>query len=218
MDEDTFCGRDAKGRFLKGAPSANPRGAPPKRARASNLTEGLDPMAALVLRVSRLTRTKADGSSPTHLEDALERLYSVGMIEGDTKALTEFIRITAAAGAVEKEYFNKMLVHAIEYKNYWGPIFDRAEQAGLKAPRQLPHPDDIIIDPEGNVQIVGPTDYEDKKKQDAVLYLRDAHLDALRVTSDNEVEPEAARKAIQYLKRRLARLNRALPPRLRRQA
>lgn len=211
--------RDARGRFIKGAPSANPKGARPKIARPQSLTYSMDPAADLVMRLARLPAARrGDGTIVHRYEKGLEELYSRGMDreKPNTRALLEYIRITTAATAIEQKHLMDMCSNAVAYKEYWGPRFEAAARLRQRPPSVLPHPDDIVINADATVTIVGPIDREEQKRVEAVLSMQGYALEALEIAIQVEGDDETLRKAKRFLQRRLATYNRVLPPRLRR--
>jgi hypothetical protein len=178
----------------------------------------MDPMADMVMRLARLpVAQRGDGTIVDRSERALDELFRRGMDSklNDTRALTEFIRITHAAGAIEQKYRKDVLGVSLAYKEYWGPIFETAEQFGRRPPSALPHPEDVVINSDGTVTIVGPVDREGVKRTQALIVMRDHILLGILSIQQEHGGAEEARKPIQFLKRRLAKLNRELPPRLR---
>lgn len=55
---------------------------------------------------------------------------------------------------------------AIEYKIDWEHELERRKGLGITAPDPIPHPDHIIIKPNGEVQIIGPMTKQQKVKWD----------------------------------------------------
>jgi hypothetical protein len=209
--------RDMRGRFVKNAPSANPHGAPPKAARAKSLTSSMDPTADMVMRLARLPAAqRSDGTLVDRYEKAMEELYRRGIDQKkrDTRALIEYLRITNDAAAIEQKHINEMFAGAMGYKEHWGPRFEAAARSGQRPPSVLPHPDDIVINPDATVSFVGPIDREGQKRVEAIVTMQGYILDALAYPTKDEDASEGVKKANRYLKRRLAAYNRALPPRL----
>ena len=129
--------RDARGRFLKGAPSANPHGAPPKVARPKSLTYEIDPTADMVMRIARLPAAqRSDGTLIDRQERAMDELYRRGTDRKkiDTRALIEWMRITSDAAAIEQKHLYERFVGALRYKEYWGPRFEAAALSGQRPP------------------------------------------------------------------------------------
>lgn len=53
--------------------------------------------------------------------------------------------------------------NAVEYKHNWSQAIERAEKAGIEPPSPIPHPDDIILDPNsGGVTFAGPMTKEQR--------------------------------------------------------
>lgn len=56
---------------------------------------------------------------------------------------------------------------AIEYKQSWSESIERAEKGAEVPPRPIPHPDDIILDPNsGGVRFAGPMTKEQQDRLD----------------------------------------------------
>jgi hypothetical protein len=210
--------RDARGRFMNGAPSANPHGAPKKRLKPGNITKMMDPTATMVVRLAGMPAAKrADGTIVTRFERALEELYLRGTDpkKPNMAALKEYVRITAEGLAADKKWQNELLSYALEHKALWSEKFETAERLGRRVPKIFPHPQDIVILNDG-VAMVGPMDMEEHKQMLAALQMRDIYLRALETITEKSLLDDPIWTAeIGRMKREVRKLNNALPPRLR---
>jgi hypothetical protein len=210
--------RDARGRFVKGMPSANPDGAPIKAARSKNLTYGIDPTAELVVRLGRLPAARrADGSTVDRYEKALDELYrrAVDRERPNMRALTEYLKITSAAQMIAQQHRLKVLGYAHEYKTYWKPRFELAEVSGSPHPSTLPHPDDVILEGDGTVTFDGPLDREGQEQMLMRMRLRDHYIRSLPEISSFELANFGVlAEAVEFLISEALKLNRQLPRRL----
>ena len=65
------------------------------------------------------------------------------------------------------------LEHFVKYKNSWDEEIARCRKAGIPEPEPVPHPDDVIINPDtGDVRVNGPKTKEQKQLFDKALETR----------------------------------------------
>jgi Family of unknown function (DUF5681) len=104
---------------------------------------------------------------------AVFRAMGVSALKGNRfvqKTLADMVaKMEAEHHAARFELFGTM----VKYKHNWGLEIERCRKAGLPEPKMIPHPDDIILDPNnGNVQILGPQTKEQKERLDHALERR----------------------------------------------
>ena len=164
-------------RFAKGK-SGNPKGRP-KRAKAKpkSVDTGFGLKAAEeFLRIEAYRPvTVREGEQIIELPaiQAVFRAMGVAAMKGNRfvqKTLTEMVgKMEAEHYASRFELFGTM----VEYKHKWGEEIERCRKAGLPEPQMIPHPDDIILNPNnGDTDILGPQTKEQKQRLDQALERR----------------------------------------------
>lgn len=164
-------------RFRKGQ-SGNPAGRP-RRARAEprKVNTGFGMKAAeefLRMEAYRPVMVR-EGEQVIELPaiQAVFRAMGVSAMKGNRfaqKTLAEMVgKMEAEHHASKFELFGNM----VEYKHKWDLEFERCRKAGLPEPEPIPHPDDIVLDPDtGDVKIFGPKTKEQKARVDEALARR----------------------------------------------
>jgi Family of unknown function (DUF5681) len=156
-------------RFKQGR-SGNPNGRPRKKAVQSS--GGIaDRLAAMALdeAIRPVTVREGDKVSEIPAMQALIRTMFRAAAQGDTRAGRQLIELINRAESERTDTASEMLKHAVQYKERYGPIFEKHEREGLDALEIFPHPDDIIIDETtGEVTIDGPTSKEQAGARKAV--------------------------------------------------
>ena len=207
-------------RFKKGQPSPNPLGRPPKPKKVDGLLAKLDPWAAAVVKFDNTIIGRASrGGEMVDLsrrDHWLELLYKrIG--KDDVWATKYYKELTDAAHAKASSYKQDILGGAVAHREKYLKTFIQYEAAGRALPDIYPDPRDVIIDENGNVTIEGPTDFADRAFQDLLVEQQQAVLTVIESIGRETTEAKAASSIsiIRKLKRRLSRINKALPSRLR---
>jgi len=136
--------------FKKGT-SGNPNGRPRKKAvqpgfgaLGGGITDRLGSMA-LDEAIRPVTVREGDKVSEIPAMQALIRTMFRAAAQGDTKAGRQLLEVIARAESGRTGSALEILVHAVKYKEKYGPIFEQREREGLDPPDIFPHPDDMII-------------------------------------------------------------------------
>jgi hypothetical protein len=104
---------------------------------------------------------------------AVFRAMGVSALKGNRfaqKTLAELV------GTMEKEHYQSRLElfgAMVDYKHAWDEQMERCRKAGLPEPTPIPHPDDVILNPNtGDVRIAGPQTKEQKALFDKAIERR----------------------------------------------
>lgn len=105
---------------------------------------------------------------------AVFRAMGVAAMKGNRfvqKTLAEMVtKMEADHHATKFELFSTMF----DYKDKWGAEIERCRSLGLPEPNPIPHPDDVILDPNtGDVKVLGPSTKKQKQQLDHALARRD---------------------------------------------
>jgi hypothetical protein len=159
--------------FKKGR-SGNPNGRPKKKAAqpGGGLGGGIaDRLAAMALdeAIRPVTVREGDKVSEIPAMQALIRTMFRAAAQGDTKAGRQLLELINRAESGRTSTALETLEYAVQYKEKYGPIFEKHEREGLDALEIFPHPDDVIINiTTGEVTIDGPSTKEQAGAQKAV--------------------------------------------------
>ncbi|WP_428332588.1 DUF5681 domain-containing protein [Novosphingobium sp.] len=201
-------------RWKKGDPSPNPRGRP-KKKHLKSLLAGLNPLAAALLENGRRVVGEIQGEEITNIDAVMRSLSKRALKE--TPAARLFTQLMEKAQADEQEVNHGILLAAMEHKEAYGPKFAHCEKLGLKLPNVLPHPEDIIIEPDGSVKIVGPVMWEGQIILEATVKARDMWIDVGKELARAEariIDEADAHDHWKKARRKFYRLNAHIPPRL----
>jgi hypothetical protein len=79
-------------------------------------------------------------------------------------------------GTVESEHYQSRLElfgATVDYKHAWDEQIERCRKAGISEPTPIPHPDDVILNPNtGDVRIAGPQTKEQEALFDKAIERR----------------------------------------------
>jgi hypothetical protein len=159
--------------FKKGT-SGNPNGRPRKKAvqPGGGLGGGItDRLAAMALDEALRPVTVREGDKVSEIPamQALFRTMFRAAAGGDTKAGRQLLDVISQAESGRTGKALEVLEYGVQYKEKFGPIFEKHEREGLPPPDIFPHPDDVIINAmTGEVTIDGPTSKEQAGAQKAV--------------------------------------------------
>jgi hypothetical protein len=198
--------------------SGNSAGRPRKKSIAK-MIEHFDPFAAMVVKNNSklVERRDAKGrvEEVTRAEAALERLLKKAM-EGNVRAMLEYLKISKAAQDSQRDYDNEVLHMAIDHRDKYLGKFHRAEQLGEPVPWIFPHPVDVVIQEDGSVTIEGPTTESQHLEMLEFLKLRDLAIDIYdKFVAIRGLNPADRKRHLADLSAKIDLLNGVLPPRLR---
>lgn len=155
------------------------------RGKSSKLGGGIaDRLGTIVLDEALRPVTVREGEKVTEIPaiQALLRTMFRAAAQGDTKAGRQLLEVLGRAESGRASEAVQVLQTAVQYKERYGPIFERHEREGLDPPDIFPHPDDIVIEEAtGEVIIDGPTT---KDKAGAQTAIRDRALDSIQRFSE----------------------------------
>lgn len=194
----------AERRFQKGR-SGNPAGRPKgAKAKPKQVNTGFGMKAAeeyLRLEAYRPVMVR-EGEQVIELPaiQAVFRAMGVAAMKGNRfvqKTLADMVaRMEAEHYSSKFELFGTM----VEYKHKWDQEIERCRQAGIPEPQPIPHPDDIVLDPNtGDARIVGPQTKEQKQRLDEALKRRAEAQDEVSYFADKHRRCREPRLKQRYL-------------------
>lgn len=213
------------GRFAKGQ-SGNPRGRP-KGARRRKVAPAYEGLEDIILCEAYRDITVADGDKQLTIPmaQAVMRSISIGAAKGQSRAQRLFTMLVGRVELRKEDRRLALLEEAVNYKIAWERELERRAKHGVVGPDPLPHPDDVIIDPDtATVRVLGPMTKEDKLWLDEVLkYLHGLQAEFADEAAESEAEKSRgsnddaafSRKRAIECQRNYERLNSVIWPRYR---
>lgn len=157
-------------RFKKGQ-SGNPKGRPRRSpARHDHREVGVVGLSADDVLLDEAYRPiqvrEADEVKTMSALTAVCRSLTTAAMKGDRfarKLLTESVRNAEARKQAE---LREMIEIVADYKARCHETFREADARGVPRPEFVPHPDDLVLGPDGMFELVGPTDAAHKARWD----------------------------------------------------
>lgn len=159
-------------RFKKGQ-SGNPKGRP-----KSTVPTGASLADDLILREAErlITVREGDRTRETTTIEAILRAQTKSAAGGNAYAQKHIIERYDRAARAKQADVAEFIAKAEGYIERCRSEIAEAEACGAPPPRLLPHPDDIVIDRETGVRILGPIDEDEAAKVEETCRMRDALL------------------------------------------
>ncbi|MCC5611710.1 DUF5681 domain-containing protein [Nostoc sp. CHAB 5834] len=205
-------------RFERDAPSPNPGGRPAKKKQEA-LMNSLDAFQNTIIKHGETKMPLfRDGENVelSRLEAFLDVVFKLA-VKGNPKALALYMMAQKEAAEAAKVFKEGILLAANEHIDRWLAEFLQNERKGKPMPPFVyPDPRDIIIHPDGSVEIVGPINVQQYLLTDEIMHHRDEHIELwdkvlmVRKSSCNDLEREWRKRS-----KHIEKMNSVLPPRLR---
>ena len=104
---------------------------------------------------------------------AVFRAMGVAAMKGNRFAQKTMAELVTGLEQREHDSRMELFGKALDYKREWTERIEHCKERGLPIPEPLPHPDDIILDPNsGGVRIVGPQTKEQRERFDECVRRR----------------------------------------------
>ena len=163
-------------RFKKGA-SGNPRGRPKgtKNRKSVDLGFGLKAAEQFLREEAYRPIAIREGDAIIELPaiQAVFRAMGVSAMKGNRFAQRTLAELVTRMEEDDHRARMELFGSAVEYKHQWSEVIAKHQKAGIEAPRPIPHPDDIILDPStGSVRFEGPQTKEQQDRLEEALKRR----------------------------------------------
>ena len=192
----------------------NIAGRPRKKVVEMNLPVSVNPLQRKAIAHANKVVGEVNGEPITRFE---RLLMALEVSAPENPAIAKALLDLFGQANRDKEQTDILVLRAVfEYKDKWAPVFARAKVAGRAPPPVYPHPDDLIIYPDGSVKIDGPMTAEEAKALDAAIKYRDALFFVAEEGMDwvDNLSVEERHRKWQSLRRKFYRIHRRIPRRL----
>lgn len=131
---------------------------------------------------------------------AVFRAMGVAAMKGNRFAQKTMAELVTGLEQREADARVELFGNALEYKQRWTEEIERCERQKLPAPQPLPHPDDIIVNPNtGDVRIQGPQTKEQKAYYDKATARRLEAQDEVNYFADKYRRARSSKMKERYL-------------------
>ncbi|MGB3806979.1 MAG: DUF5681 domain-containing protein [Erythrobacter sp.] len=190
-------------RFQKGQ-SGNPNGRPKGSANKPKVNTDHGMQAAEVFlrhEAYRPVTLREDGELiELPAIQAVFRAMGVAAMKGNRFAQKTMAELVTDLERRDAEARMELFGNALEYKQHWSDEIESCEKRGLPVPEPIPHPDDIILDPNnGDVRIKGPQTKEQKQNLDELLARRTEAQEEVTYYADKHRRARSERMKERYL-------------------
>lgn len=157
-----------KGSRFKPGQSGNPNGRP-KGAKNKRTQSYIDRVADIVIaEAHREIKVKENGETVSvEVIEAVMRSVVASALKGVAKSQKLMFEVLDAASRHKDERRDALLEAVLKYKERCQLEIERAKSEGRQPPDMVPHPNDLVVDPEtGDVDLVGPLTYQQRARED----------------------------------------------------
>lgn len=159
-------------RFRKGR-SGNPKGRPRKSQPDLTLSELPTLKAASMMMEGKIT--VREGGEPIEItrQEALLKAIFASAFKGNARSQATLLVLSREVEAMKAYERQESIAFWRWYKEHKSKILADAVERGEPAPLIFPHPDDVVIDCERGVRIVGPVDEEEQARVEHSIRFRE---------------------------------------------
>ncbi len=131
---------------------------------------------------------------------AVFRAMGVAAMKGNRFAQKTMAELVTNLEQRDADARFELFGNAIDYKRHWSDEIERCKKHDLPIPEPLPHPDDIIVDPNnGDVRILGPQTKEQKDHYDKATVRRIEAQEEVSYFADKYRKARSEKRKQQYL-------------------